>query len=193
MKKIYLCTFNENKILELSEFCRINYSDYSIVLIKDVDRNIKDPIESGNSYESNAKLKASSYWKQLISLKLLEKEDLILTEDSGIEGINSAYPGIHSKREVEVHGFIPVLKELIKRNGNSTDVKYISSIVTIDYDENYVLREAEEFGILLLEPKGENNYYLDRFFISKERGPLGELDPEDYLKSSYRLKAKIKD
>lgn len=193
MKKIYLCTFNENKILELTEFCKRNYKDYSIILLRDIDKEFDDPIENGRSYEENAKLKATSYKLQLEDFDLLNEEDLVLTEDSGIEGINSTYPGIHSKREVEIHGFLPVLKELIKRNGDSTDVKYISIIATIDYNENYILREAEELGTLLLEPRGENNYYLDRFFISKVRGPLGELEPEEYLSSSFRLNAKIKD
>lgn len=193
MKKIFICTFNDNKIKELIEFSKINYPTYKIILLKEINKEIKDPIENGNTYDDNAKLKALNYKNQLLELKMFFPCDLVLSEDSGIEGLNTTYPGLHSKREVEKHGLIPVLKKLIVKNVGSTDVKYISSIVTIDYDDNFITRGAEEEGTLLLEPLGDNNYYLDRYFISKVRGPLGQLDPDTYLKTSFRLKAKIKD
>lgn len=191
--KIFLSTFNENKIIELSEFCKIKYENYEIVKIMNLKDKLIDPIEDGLTYKENAILKAKSYKDQLIRLDLFSEGDLILSEDSGIEGVNTEYPGIYSKREVSIYGLIPVLEKLIELNGNDINVKYISNIVVIDSKDEIVLREATEEGTLLLEPLGENNYYLDRYFVSNERGPLGLLEPEIYKKSSYRLKAKIKD
>lgn len=188
-KKIFICTGNKYKIMELIEFCKLHYNEYRPVLLVELGTSFDEIEEVGLTYEENSKIKALDYKRQLENKNIFGKEDLAIAEDSGIEGENVNYPGIYSKREVSLHGLIPVLEKIIELN-NGNDVFYTSNISVINSNEEIISREAYEHGLLLLEPKGKNNYYLDRYFISKTRGPLGELDSETYLKTSFRLKAK---
>lgn len=187
--KIIIGTTNKEKLVELRGYCNVNYPEYEQVAIGEFDIEFDDVEEGEDSYKDNAVKKVLEYKYQLRKAGLFGEDDLLLTEDSGLEGINTSYPGVVSKREIERLGVVGVIKELLSRNQGTDEVFYISFLVVVTFDNKFDVRFAKEYGKILQEPVGIYNFPFDKHFLSNERGYLGNLTPEEIANTTFRLKA----
>ena len=100
MKKIILASNNAHKIEEIKKI--LEGLPFEIKSLKDENINI-DIEEDGNTFEENAKKKASEIANFLKNRG--EKEFIVMADDSGLEvDYLNGEPGIYSARYAGEHG-----------------------------------------------------------------------------------------
>jgi len=182
--KILVATNNKNKIIEIKQIAnKISNSNVEFVSPKDLNINIK-PNEIFNTFEKNANLKATEFYK-VSNLPTI-------ADDSGLEiiALNNA-PGVHSARFAESHNDkanrLKVL-ELLKNEKNRkarfrTVIAFYDGLKTM-----YFYGECE--GEITDEEYGLNGFGYDSIFIPDGfTKTFAEMNEEEKNSISHRYKA----
>ncbi|ONI46405.1 non-canonical purine NTP pyrophosphatase, RdgB/HAM1 family [Candidatus Epulonipiscioides gigas] len=184
MVKIIFASTNKSKIAELNALAK----NLNILLIDMKEAGIDIDIEeTGNTFEENAKLKAS---------KLSEYTDeLVLADDSGleIEYLNNE-PGIYSARylgenttfQEKIQNFLRRLEGVEKSKRTARFVCALSMYQK--GKELCTITEAIE-GYIGFEPKGTSGFGYDPIFYLENDKSWAEISLEEKNKKSHRAKA----
>jgi len=151
----------------------------------------KVAIESGDSYEQNAQMKATTYAKlsQLISL----------TDDSGLEvDVLNGEPGIHSARfagrdATDTDRVTALLARLdgIRWERRTAHFKCVIAIAAPKDELEFCSGECH--GIIAFEPRGNNGFGYDPIFYLPEIGKtMAELPLAIKNQISHRAQASQK-
>lgn len=196
MSKLLLASSNPGKIREY----RFLLSNLGYQIVTLAEQGIaKVAIESGNSYEQNAQIKATTYAKlsQLTTL----------ADDSGLEvDALGGEPGIHSARFVakdatDAEKVRALLAKLygIPWEKRTACFKCVIAIATpkgelaVSCHLSAISCCGECHGIIAFEPRGENGFGYDPIFYLPERGKtMAELPLETKNQISHRAQASRK-
>lgn len=185
MPKLLLATSNLGKIREYRLL--LGNTAYEIVTL--AERGIAElAAESGDTYEQNAHLKASSYAKS--------SQLTTLADDSGLE-VDALHgePGIHSARfggegTTDADKVRIILDKLasIPWEERTAHFKCVIAIVTPECQSEFFYGECH--GMIALEPKGESGFGYDPiFYLPEMEKTMAELSMEIKNQISHRAQA----
>lgn len=179
-KKLVIATANPHKLEEINEIN--SFSDIEFTVVKG-DFN---PIESGDTFEENAYIKANA------AAQLMET--YCLADDSGlcVDALDGA-PGLHSARyagtqEEKIQKLIKNLEEITPEKRTA---HFISVMVLVD-SKGTVLHTTEGIvnGTIIDSPKGTNGFGYDPIFYIKEHNQtMAEMNSVQKNLISHRAKA----
>jgi XTP/dITP diphosphohydrolase len=188
-EKLLIATGNRHKFKEFAEMLR----PYGIKAVPAYDYNIKEPEETGATFEENALIKAK-YYSEALNMPAL-------ADDSGlcIEGLDNA-PGIYSARWANKYGsyeqtFKEVQKLLENKKTDNYNAYFVCNIAIYnlhknyvkDVSKNYIIFEGKVHGKLKFPPTGCNGFGYDPIFVPKRHNiSFGEMMPEEKRKISHR-------
>lgn len=201
MKKIILASNNSHKIEEIKKI--LEGLPFEIKSLKDENINI-DIEEDGNTFEENAKKKASEIANFLKDRG--EKEFIVMADDSGLEvDYLNGEPGIYSARYAGEHGNDKknnekLLKELKGVPKEKRGAQFVCQIVLVNENDKYLSIKGEVRGRILEELSGKEGFGYDPlFFYAPLNKTFGELSSEEKNSVSHRacalkeLKNRIKE
>ena len=180
MKELLFFSHNNYKIKEINFLFKnlnvklLSLNDFPI---------IKEPVESGDTFEENAKIKALCGFKKF--------KTACFADDSGIciEALNFK-PGIFSNRFQKECGGIKKAFELIietVKSKNNKNAFFKSSICLIMSNKNIYYFEGVVKGKISLEPKGDFGFHYDPIFIPNGfQKTFGEMSPKQKNSISHR-------
>ena len=190
MKKILIGTHNTGKFKELSILL-----PKKIKKISPKELKIKSPIETGKTFEANAKLKAKFFAKFT---------DLpVISDDSGlcIKSLNNK-PGIYSARWAKKYGSFNksmrfILKKMAKKKDRSAT--FVCSLALILRRKKILNVTGKIKGSISYSIKGKKGFGYDPIFIPNKRLiTFGQMSKKIKVKMDHRyvafkkLKNKIK-
>ena len=191
MKKIILASNNAHKIEEIKKI--LEGLPFEIKSLKDENINI-DIEEDGNTFEENAKKKASEIANFLKNRG--EKEFIVMADDSGLEvDYLNGEPGIYSARYMgEDTSYHIKNANLIERLDGVEDEKrtarFVCVIAAVCPDGSEHVTRGTIEGRIGYEEKGENGFGYDPiFYVPEYHCYSAELAPEEKNKISHRGKA----
>lgn len=201
MKKIYICTTNENKLREYKQlFNKLNLSNFELYSIRDL--GLVEPDEDEDSLLKNAIHKAKEYRKQLIRKDI--EFDYVLAEDFGF--IVNDYPeitdsGVKSKRLFECVGagsYSDYEDTDDGRNQYLIDyfsglgcmyASYICIIGKKDPENNKIMGIGYTEGKISNYQKGENGFAFDKILELPSGNTIAELSDDEKNEISSRKEA----
>ena len=187
MPKIWVATFNANKVKELQS---IAGPEYEILSARDVEF-YSAPEETGVTFLDNAKIKAKAFKPFAGDL------DWVIGEDSGleVEALNNL-PGVHSARYAgasasDFQNNDKLLKMLNFKKTSNRKARYYCQIYAIGPREFECNGICE--GAIALTAKGQGGFGYDPLFIANEyaneQKTMAEISLRDKNKVSHRKKA----
>ena len=179
MKKIFFFSDNKNKYYEISSlFKKTNFEILNIDSFPD----LKIPIENGQTFEENAKIKSSYGFK---------KTNLpCFADDSGfcIKSLND-FPGIKSKRFIEENnGIENALDIIINKTQNLSDKEaYFKTSISFSLDNNTLFFNGIVEGKISNKPKGGGGFGYDPIFVPNgSNRTFAEMSSEEKNEISHR-------
>ena len=176
--KIVLATSNKHKVQEINDM--VAGSGIEFILPPEGF----DPIEDGDTFEENSKIKALEAWK--IS------KTWTLADDSGlcIKALGGK-PGIHSARYAETPAkrIERVLREMVGISDREAEFVCAMTLVNPDGKVEFACRGICK-GSIGKKPSGHNGFGYDPIFLIKGTNTtMAELSEEDKNKISHRFRA----
>ena len=201
MKKIILASNNAHKIEEIKKI--LEGLPFEIKSLKDENINI-DIEEDGNTFEENAKKKASEIANFLKNRG--EKEFIVMADDSGLEvdylngepgNYSARYAGEHENKKKNNEKLLKELKGVPKEKRGA---QFVCQIVLVNENDKYLSIRGEVRGRILEELSGKEGFGYDPlFFYAPLNKTFGELSSEEKNSVSHRacalkeLKNRIKE
>lgn len=186
MPSLLVATHNKGKVRELSQML----SDMEITFLTLDDTGVTDEIpEHGDSFMTNAILKASGYARATGLLTLADDSGLEVDALQGRPGVNTArYGGA---------GLSPVQRyELLLRNLEGVPwerrTARFRAVIALASGDGTLLGTAEGIceGVIALKPAGEFGFGYDPIFYLPERGmTMAQLEPANKHQLSHRGRA----
>ena len=191
--RILFATHNQHKLREIQEI--LSNFPGTILCAKDLGMD-QEVEENGTSFLDNAEIKARGLYNFAKSRKLLEEDDLVMADDSGlsIEALSFG-PGIYSARFLGVDTPYPeknrrILAMMEESSSKSRMAYFTCAIVAIFADGKLLQTEARCTGEIAKEPGGEEGFGYDPiFYLPEYRKTAAELSREEKNKVSHRGKA----
>ena len=141
--------------------------------------------ETGDTFESNAVLKAAAVARA--------SGALAIADDSGIEiDALEGRPGIHSARWTEEADWIPrVLRELEGVEGPARSARYVVAAAAVWPDGREVVVRGTVEGTIAHAPRGTGGFGYDPIFVPVEADgrTFGEMTAEEKHALSHRGRA----
>lgn len=190
VEKIVFATGNADKMREI----RMIMADLGIGIESVKEAGIDaDIVEDGNTFEENAKIKASAVAAEL---KKRGVDAIVLADDSGLEvDYLDKEPGIYSARYMG-KGTPYTVKNanLIGRLEGVPDerrtARFVCAIAAVFPDGHTIVTRGTMEGRIGYEEKGGNGFGFDPIFYLPEYGQYSaELAPEEKNSISHRGKA----
>jgi len=190
MKKILIGTHNTGKFKEIAYLISKKYKKVSPLSLK-----IKSPKETGKSFISNSKLKATFFSKYV--------NYPVISDDSGlcIQALNNK-PGIYSARLAKKYGsFFKAMKFILKKMKNKKDRRatFVCSLSYKKNDGKIISVEGRLKGNISSKILGKKGFGYDPIFIPlKKKITFGQMHKLKKIKMDHRfvafqkLKKKIK-
>ena len=182
MEEIVIATLNDGKLVEIEHSLR----DMPVML-----RNMRQfpglnqAVESGQSFEENALLKARALVKQLGKTALADDSGLEVRALEGRPGIHSArYAGPRATDAVNNHHLLQELSNVAPDERQARFV-CVMALVTPEGRELVVRGHCE--GEILKEPRGHGGFGYDPlFFYTQSNKTFAELIPAEKARVSHR-------
>ena len=180
---ILIATHNPGKSNEFNQLFR----PLGIKTIFSNELNIKEPRETGLTFEENSKIKAMSGKKTGY---------ITLADDSGlcVKSLNNE-PGIYSARWAKKYGgWLNAMKEIYRRltlqDSPDLSVKYCCCLTILWKDNSLDTYYGEVDGKFSWPPKGNNGFGYDPIFLPNNYSQtFGEMNKEKKMLIDHRYKA----
>ena len=180
MKDILFFSHNQKKIIEVKQIFK--NSKTKVYDLNSFEK-IKEPKETGNTFESNAKIK-SKYGQKLFNMPCF-------ADDSGfcVEALNNK-PGVKSKRFLEKFSnnkkaFEYIISNVVKNKNNKA---FFVTAISLTLKENHhIIFLGRINGSVCLEPKGTNGFGYDPIFVPENHTKtFAEMNLEEKSAISHR-------
>ena len=161
--ELLVATNNAHKLKEIRKIL----SPYHITVygMKDLNIDIGEVEENGNTYYENALIKAEALQKVTTMP--------IIADDSGIEieALNNE-PGLHSARYASSFGghdkaIAHILEEI---KGKSRNARFVCDIVLVNVEDHPLKFEAIIPGTIAEQVDGEGGFGYDPIFVEEKTG-----------------------
>jgi non-canonical purine NTP pyrophosphatase (RdgB/HAM1 family) len=184
-EKIILATKNKNKVQEIREIFQNN----SLIGLDGLPE-IKEIEENGSTFEENALLKATGYFKQLNIPVIAEDSGLVVPALNGSPGIFSARYGGPQADAGENNR--KLLREMETIPDRRRTAYFICCAVYYDGKKTFIA-EGRVDGMITHTPRGTGGFGYDPvFLIPKYHKTFAELGPAVKNQISHRRQAFIK-
>ncbi len=182
-RKIIFASQNQGKIREVKKI--IDGANIELVSLLDLN-DLSEIDETGTTFEENAKIKAAEVYNKYKVPAIGDDSGLSVEQLFGAPGVYSArYAGLGADDDDNNR---KLLRELEKFK-EPHHAKYICCAVYFD-GENFTITDGEIEGIIIKEPRGNNGFGYDPFFVPEGyEQTMGELLLEEKNKISHRSKA----
>ncbi len=188
--RLILATSNADKIREIKEIYVPLMQDFALKIL--AWSELLEPFEieeNGTSFQENALLKSRAVFNALKAQGILEKRDIILSDDSGIcVDLLGGAPGIHSAR-YSGGGAVENLEKLrgeVERLGGTSKAHYCACI-GISSAQGDFSAHGFMYGKVIAQKRGGNGFGYDPIFIpSGFTQTLAELSGEEKNAISHR-------
>ena len=184
-KKLLLATNNKGKVREYKSL--LEGIPYQIVTPLEIGITTEVK-ETGNSFEENASLKASTLAKESGLLTLADDSGLEVDALNGEPGVLSArYAGEKASDRDRIEYLLLRLKDI---PGDKLAARFRCVIAIATPDGEVKLYSGECAGFITTEPRGYNGFGYDPVFYLPELGKtMAELPPEQKNRISHRARA----
>ncbi len=182
--KIFIATKNQKKLCELERI--LIPMGFEVLSQKDFNKNFPEPVENGTTFEENAIIKAKDGLKNTGLISVADDSGICVDYLGGAPGIYSArYSGEHGNDESNNQKLLKELEGVPMQNRTG---RYVAAIACVFPDGRQFTVRGECEGKIAFEPKGNNGFGYDPYFIS-ELGYMAELTAEQKDSISHRGKA----
>ena len=181
--EIILATKNAGKVKEMADIL----SKYNINVISQKDAGIDvDVVETGNSFEENAEIKARAVAKLCSSPVLADDSGLCIDALGGKPGIYSArYGGEDLPYPQKIQN---ILKEI--ETAEDRSARFECAMVLIMPDGSKYAATGTVNGSILTAPQGTGGFGYDSIFYSSElKKSFGTATEEEKNRISHRGRA----
>ncbi len=186
--QLLVATSNPHKVEEVAAILAPMGID--VVGLGALESKIPEPVEDGETFQANARIKAVYYAKAL--------RRMCLADDSGLEvdALGSA-PGVHSARYAGVDGQRAqrdgannekLLAELQGVPAEQRTARFVCAMCLAEADGAIVAETHGTFqGIITTQPRGENGFGYDPLLYLPDVGcTSAELSPQQKNARSHR-------
>ena len=182
--KIFIATKNQKKLCELERI--LIPMGFEVLSQKDFNKNFPEPVEDGTTFEENAIIKAKDGFKNTGLISVADDSGICVDYLGGAPGIYSArYSGEHGDDDSNNQKLLKELEGVPMQNRTG---RYVAAIACVFPDGRQFTVRGECEGKIAFEPKGNNGFGYDPYFIS-ELGYMAELTAEQKDSISHRGKA----
>ena len=188
MPKLLLATSNPGKIREYRFL--LDGLGYQITTLTE-EGIVKIVTESGNNYEQNARLKATTYAKLSQLTTLADDSGLEVDALNGEPGVKSARFAGEAATDAEKVSLLLAKLDGIPWERRTAHFKCVIAIATPEGQSKLCYGECH--GMITLEAKGENGFGYDPIFFLPEMGKtMAELNLKTKNQISHRARASQK-
>ncbi|MGM8213297.1 XTP/dITP diphosphatase [Virgibacillus sp. W0430] len=186
MEHVLVATKNKGKAIEFQQLFQ-KYGRKSKSLL-DIDGNIPDIEETGETFEENAKIKAETISNLLQTTVLADDSGLIIDALNGSPGVFSArYAGENSTDQANID---KVMNEMIHIPENERSARFICVIAVAVPGKDTFFRTGVCEGRIAFKQSGANGFGYDPIFIPQDfERTMAELTSEEKNKISHRTNA----
>lgn len=188
--RLILATSNADKIREIKEIYADLMQDFALKIL--AWSELLEPFEieeNGTSFQENALLKSRAVFNALKAQGILEKRDIVLSDDSGIcVDLLGGAPGIHSARYSGggAEENLEKLRGEIERCGGISKAHYCACIGISSAQGDYSAH-GFMYGKVIAQKRGNNGFGYDPIFIPNGfTKTLAELSSEEKNAISHR-------
>jgi len=179
--KLLLATRNAGKLREFHQLL----AEFPVELVTlDAVPGAVEVEETGDTFESNARLKATGYARQAGCWTIAEDSGLVVDALGGAPGVHSArYSGVHGDDDANNRKLIQELQGVSGRSA-----RYVAAIVLARADGTVVaVAQGVCEGSIVDEPRGKGGFGYDPHFVAiGETRTNAELDPREKHAISHR-------
>ncbi|NRA34939.1 MAG: RdgB/HAM1 family non-canonical purine NTP pyrophosphatase [Polyangiaceae bacterium] len=186
--KILFATSNPHKIREVGEV--LGASGCSIAGLDSLNESFPEPLEDGDSFEDNARIKALGYAQSTGMSCLAEDSGLEVDALGGAPGVHSArYSGISGDRaSVDRANNEKLIDAVAGMSPSELSARFVCAMCWVSATGE-VLGETRGVyeGLITTEPRGENGFGYDPLLWLPDVGKTSaELAPEEKNARSHR-------
>jgi len=181
MKKIVIATKNKGKIKEIKDaFLNL---PVELVSLGDIDSELPEPIEDGDTFIENSLIKAKYYQEQTGMACLADDSGLEVEALGGAPGVYSArYSGENAD---DASNNAKLVEELRKLGMDSSEADYQCALTFIDIDGSVLQSQGFCRGEIRLEAVGSNGFGYDPYFYVGDKS-MAQLTLEEKDTISHR-------
>lgn len=183
--KILVATHNKGKLREYTELL----ADLPVEWVSLSDVGIqRDVEETGETFEANARLKATVYARQSGLLTLADDSGLEVEVLDGAPGIQSArYAGPDASDKERYRLLLANLEGI---PDEERQARFVCVIAVADHQGEVVTAEGVREGRITREPRGNHGFGYDPvFWVPEYQATMAELEPEVKNRLSHRALA----
>jgi XTP/dITP diphosphohydrolase len=184
--RFLLATQNEGKLRELEAVL----GDLGIELVSLASLGpLPAVVEDGETFTQNARKKACHYFKLTRIPTIADDSGLSVSALQGRPGVHSARFAATDKERLEK------LLSLLNRpdstgSHSERSAKFVCAICLVLTEEKIIEVEAEVWGEITLEPRGQSGFGYDPVFLYPPLGrTFAELSPTEKNRVSHRARA----
>jgi XTP/dITP diphosphohydrolase len=188
---LIFATSNLHKLQE----ARSILAPFGVVIrsLDDFTQDLAEPVEDGETFEDNARLKARYYAKHLGMICLAEDSGLEVDALGGAPGVYSArYAGVDGTRdERDRANNEKLMRELLNVPADQRQARFVCTLALAE-PGGAILAEARGVypGVIAPTPRGTNGFGYDPLLFLPDRGcTSAELLPEEKHARSHRGQA----
>lgn len=158
-KEILIATTNKGKVAEFKLLLTQlqAFQQTKFLTLKDFPK-IEAPLEIGETFEENAKIKAEFYFKNFKMPVIVEDSGFCVKELNNLPGVHSAEWGINGD-------FTEGIKKIYKMLDEKNSSACFYSIIILKSQEKTIMAEGIVEGEIAKSPKGEGGFGFDPCFI----------------------------
>ena len=187
--ELWIASSNKGKIREFESLLQDLLSCPVEIYSQDKLPVYSSPLETGDSFEANARIKART-------LHVMKKKCWVLADDSGleVEGLNNL-PGVHSARyagdkATDVENTTKVLKMINLRSATHRQAQFRCFMIAYSPDGTEHLAEGVLKGKISHAMSGTRGFGYDNIFIPEGQDKtLAEITSIEKNKISHRAMA----
>lgn len=186
MKKIIIATKNKGKVKEFKTFFAPH--EIEVVSLLDLDEEVPDIEETGESFVENAALKAEEISSRFQQPVLADDSGLIIDGLEGRPGIYSArYAGEPTNDQANID---KVLKEMKEIPIEDRSARFVCVLAIARPGEETIFVTGYCEGQIKTEQDGENGFGYDPIFVPEGyTETMAELEPAEKNQISHRKQA----
>ncbi|WP_080874210.1 XTP/dITP diphosphatase [Oceanobacillus timonensis] len=183
MKKIIIATKNKGKVKEFRAFFAPH--NIEVVSLLDLEEDIPDIEETGESFVENAAIKAEQIANRFQQPALADDSGLIIDSLEGRPGIYSArYAGEPTDDQSNIDKILGEMKEV---PNDARDARFICVLAISRPGEETMFVTGYCEGHIQTEQSGQNGFGYDPIFVPEGyEKTMAELDPAEKNQISHR-------
>lgn len=160
--QLLFATTNPHKIEEVAAI--LKPLDIEVIGLDTINKSLPEPIEDGDTFEANAKIKALYYAKVIGRMCLADDSGLEVDALGGNPGVYSArYAGVgDSRSERDQANNDKLLGELKDVTEKDRTARFICAMCIVDSDGSVLAQTQGTFeGVITYRPQGSNGFGYD--------------------------------